>query len=387
MPRSPEALIKPEMLVWARKAANIDLGLVAKKMGTKETRLVAWERGEERPTVKQLRKLAHIYQQSFAVFFLPVPPRELAPEITDYRRLAGEILVEPSYELTMEIRAAIDRREIALELFEASELGPPVFEFEASMNENPEQTGNRLRGHLGIDSDQQRGWSNTRDAFNAWRLALETTGAMVFQARGITVQEMRGFSMNGGSLPIIVVNRKDALTGRMFSLLHEATHLALHGNGLCDFVVTDRPPEQQRVEVFCNHVAGAALVPRDDLLALIKDLGVREPVEWPEELIRSLANTFKVSREMLLRRLLILGLSTSSYYEEKRREYVQEIQQQQSRGGFVPPSSDVVSAAGKPFARLVLDALSTERITSSDAADYLGVRLKHLPAIAEAVGR
>jgi hypothetical protein len=40
-----------------------------------------------------------------------------------------------------------------------------------------------------------------------------------------------------------------------------------------------------------------------------------------------------------------------------------------------------VRDVGKPFARLVVDAYRSDAITGSDLSEYLGVRLKHLPAI------
>jgi hypothetical protein len=41
----------------------------------------------------------------------------------------------------------------------------------------------------------------------------------------------------------------------------------------------------------------------------------------------------------------------------------------------------VVANLGRPYVRTVLDALHSDRITLSDVADYLGVKVKHLPKI------
>ena len=51
-------------------------------------------------------------------------------------------------------------------------------------------------------------------------------------------------------------------------LLHEFAHLMVRVSGVSD-LETDakRPPEDQRIEVFCNHVAAAALIPREALLS------------------------------------------------------------------------------------------------------------------------
>ena len=49
------------------------------------------------------------------------------------------------------------------------------------------------------------------------------------------------------------------------------------------------------------------------------------------------------------------------------------------------PTGLLSRPAGPGFVRLVLDSYYNERITASDLADFLGVRLKHMPKIEEAV--
>jgi Zn-dependent peptidase ImmA (M78 family)/transcriptional regulator with XRE-family HTH domain len=385
MPRSADALVKPEMLVWARESAHLDLARAAQKMGVDIERLETWESGQGRLTVKQLRKLAHIYRQPFAAFYLPIPPEDRIPKLTDYRTLPSGVVGEFSYDLTIEIRAALDRRGIMLELLRDSGVQPPAFNLHASLEEDMENLGRRIREFLGVTLEQQVSWRNNRLAFNAWRDGAERAGVLVFQARGVEVTEMRGFSVSEHPLPVILVNRKDAYAGRVFSLLHEAIHLALHRNGICDLAMGLRSPEEQRVEVFCNHVAGAVIAPAHALLDCSEVRAAKGQQEWPDEVLSKLARTFGTSREAILRRLLILGLTTSQFYERKRAQYAEELRQLPRRRGFAPPATDALSVAGKPFARTVLDSFYAGRITASDVADYLGVRLKHLPAITQAM--
>jgi Zn-dependent peptidase ImmA (M78 family) len=141
-----------------------------------------------------------------------------------------------------------------------------------------------------------------------------------------------------------------------------------------------------RVEVFCNHVASAVLIPQDHFF--------REPIiqahdpdlDWSEEEILALSRVYCASREAVVRRLLVLDLTTSQFYEAKRRQYQDEFKPPPKRKGFVPPSLDLVTASGKPYVRTVLDAFYSERITASDVSDYLGIRLKHLDQVASILG-
>ena len=105
---------------------------------------------------------------------------------------------------------------------------------------------------------------------------------------------------------MIAVNRNDALTRRTFSLVHELAHLMIRVSGVSELETdANRPPEDQRIEVFCNSVAAAALMPRDVLLAQprVAAQGARS-TNWSDAEISDLARNFNVSREAVLRRLL-----------------------------------------------------------------------------------
>jgi Zn-dependent peptidase ImmA (M78 family) len=156
--------------------------------------------------------------------------------------------------------------------------------------------------------------------------------------------------------------------------------------GLCDLKTeVERSAKEHRVEVFCNAAAAACLIPRSALLnhRLVGD-HPNSPL-WKDAEIDHLARFFSTSREALLRRLLTFKLTSKAFYEEKRAEYQEQYASHPAKGGYVPPSTDALSLLGRPFVRLVLGSLQTGRITTSDASDYLGIRLKHLPALTTSV--
>jgi len=88
MARRIYAVAKPELLRWAREDARYSIPEAAKKLNTSADRLLSFERGENRPTIKQLRNLANIYKRPLAVFFLPEPPKDFQA-MRDFRRLPG----------------------------------------------------------------------------------------------------------------------------------------------------------------------------------------------------------------------------------------------------------------------------------------------------------
>lgn len=396
-PRLVRAIINPALLVWARTTAGLSIEAAAKKLGVKPARLMEWEEeGRLQPTVTQLRKAANVYKRPLALFFLPQPPATPEPP-HDFRRLPGQDPAHLSSELLLEMRRARRRRAVALELFGDLERPVRALPLRAALNDDPEVVGARGREWLEVTSAQQARWMGTYDALNGWIAAFESHGFLVFQTTDIELDEMRGFSLNERRLPVIVLNAKDYPRARVFTLMHEFAHVMLDTGGVCDpeRVARRARTADERVEVFCNHAAGALLVPTDALLAdprIATNPGRRE---WPETAISAVSEAFAVSREVILRRLLVFGRTTEAFYERKRREYqahyvaaaARARERAREQEGHPPVYRIAVRDNGRQYTRLVLDAFEGERITAADVSDYLGVRLKHLERIAGAVDR
>jgi len=380
------ALVKAELLVWARQSAGFPLEEAARKAQLQPQKLEAWERGEGSPTIPQLRKLARVYKRPLAVFYLAQAPGDFQA-MRDFRRLPGEVAGNESPALLLEIRKARYRRELARELFVALAEEPPTLRLRARLAEDPEQVAERTRKALGLTHEVQTAWKTPYQAFNAWREAVERLGVLVFQAGDIDVGEMRGFCLSATELPTLVVNRKDHPHGRLFTLLHELAHLMLRQEGLCDLAEEDRrPPEEQRVEVFCNRVAAAVLMPRRELLREEIVMAPATAHVWAQGELTYLARRYRVSREAMLRRLVTLGKASLDDYREARWELQEKISSRtEPSTGAPPPDRMVVSGAGPTFVRLVLEGFYQEKITASDVSDYLEVRLKWMPKIERAV--
>jgi len=237
----------------------------------------------------------------------------------------------------------------------------------------------RLRELLGVTRADQRAFRDKYEALGRWRNAVEQAGVMVFQASGVKSNEMLGFSISEPVLPVIVLNVSDDPLRRIFTLWHELAHIALRTGGLCTL------KEVQDIEVFCNRVAGAALVPQAWLLdePAIRARGPQD--DWNENLLRSLASRYRVSREVIVRRLLIANYATADFYQRKREEYQAEFEGKKEEGGFVPPDVKALSQSGRMFVQLVLEGYRQDKITTNDVTDYLEVRTKHLANITKAV--
>src|SRR5262245_39425823 len=331
-----KAAITPAVLTWARQTAGFSLAEAARRLKITEERLAAWEdpNNADAPSIPQLRKFAALFKRPLAVFYLPEAPPRFAV-MRDLRRLPGAGARSYSPAVQLEIRAANERRELALELAADLEQEIQKFTLTATMEEDAETVGGRIRTELGVTMDLQLHWRDNegRAGFNAWRNQIENLGVLVFQTTRFPSNEASGFAIVAETLPVIAVNRNDALTRRTFSLLHELAHLMIRVSGVSELATdVNRPPEDQRIEVFCNSVAAAALIPRDVLLADARVVvqGTRSE-QWSDAEIRDLAYQFGVSREALLRRLLTLNRTTEAFYARKRAQFIAEFDESQKR--------------------------------------------------------
>jgi Zn-dependent peptidase ImmA (M78 family) len=397
MTKRVKATVNPAVLTWARVSAGYDLDDAASKLDIDEERLAAWENGDddERPSIPQLRRMAELYKRPLAVLYLPEPPMAFQP-MRDFRRLPDLGARRYSPDLTLEIRRAQQRRMLALELFENVDERPKAFTLETAVGADHEAVGKLIRSALRVDYGLQARWREPRVAFMAWRSRIEDLGVLVFQASLIESEEASGFAYWADILPFVVVNRKDAYARRTFSLFHELAHLMLRQSGVSDLDAEGlRRAADEQIEVFCNRVAAATLIPRDNLLKepLVSAKGPGRH-EWSDDELKALATIYSVSREAVVRRLLTLHRTTEAFYAQKRAQYAIEFQQrmqaerEKNAGKAIPRNMprETVANYGQPFVRRVIENYHLDRITLSDVSGYLGVKVRHVPEIERQLG-
>jgi Zn-dependent peptidase ImmA (M78 family)/DNA-binding XRE family transcriptional regulator len=372
---TPKALVKPELLVWARKRSGLSLEAAARKITVKPEKLAEWEAGEEKPSIAQLRKAAAVYKFSLAVFFLPEPPEGFEP-IRDFRRAQGSS-ARMSSALVYGIRRAQERRELALEL--ASAVGEPPIPFKpkASTDEDPEIVGARLRSVLGVSLSEQSRWGDAYAPLRRWKQAVEALGVLVFEFKDVEVTEARGFSRNEKLFPVIGLNGADSTAGRCFSLCHELAHLLLRAGGVCEFF-QHASVEHRQLEEWCNHVAAAVLMPKELVLEQV-DAQRRTKVDF--DALERLARKFSVSQEAMVVRLVELDRLPRTQITPTLDTLRQKFSQLPKPDGQPQQYVLALKKNGAAFSALVLAAYRVEAITLSDVAIHLEMKLKHLPKL------
>jgi len=391
MAKKIKALVKPALLVWGRQSAGLSLEDAASGVTKNPETLAAWEAGTASPSVPQLRKLAAKYKRPLAVFYLPAPPLDFQP-LRDYRRLPGQVSGVLGARLRYEIRIAQERRNVSLDLYEEIGEEPPRFSLFTTLEAPTESLGADIRRFLGVTFENQVTWRDARTAYNTWRESIEAKGVLVFQISRVPIEEVRGLALAENVLPIIAVNAKDHVNGRTFSLLHELVHVALRQSGISDFSEFNdsdlRPSDERRIEIFCNEVAAAVLMPREIFLLeplVAQNLGSQT---WRDEDLDALARQYSVSPEAILRRLLTLKRTSQTFYKEKRKDFLARYrrlaERDKDKSGGPPPHLAALGTFGYSFARLVLQTYYERRITLSDVSGYLGLKIPYIAKLENA---
>lgn len=382
--KSIPALVTPEVLQWARNLDWISVEEIAQKLNVTVEKIYAWECGSEYPSLAQAKKLAKQYRVPFAFFYLPdTPKKKKRLDKVDYRTFGNWEITDVSREFRWFLRDIEDRRDSMLELYEKTEKKVRPFKEEVSMNISEELFATQIREYLGLTKEIQYKFRKPEKALSYCSSKLEEKDFLIFQAAKINPNEMRGLSISYEDFPIIALNRKDEYSARLFTLVHELVHIFTRTSGICNDINQDIVTQNQ-VELFCNKVAGCALVPRELLMqnkwiSLIREHGLEDIY------VNALARDFAVSREVILHRLWDVKMINRETYFSTLKRYSEEYLQYKNNkknGGYIPPAIDKGTQMGKLYTKTVISAFNSDILTPRETSNYLlGLGVKHFEAI------
>jgi Zn-dependent peptidase ImmA (M78 family)/DNA-binding XRE family transcriptional regulator len=377
-------LNNPAVLRWARENAGYDVHRMAQLMGKGPETIEAWETGEARPTIRQLRKFAHKVHRPLAALYLPEVPDD-AQLPRDYRMVPGAERGEFTPEALLAFRQLSNSlsylRGLVADLGEPLSLDLPHW---LDTGESPPTRAAELRETIGVSFPEQVGWSNNYEALREWRSALFDRGVVV-QAFPVPVEDVRGFSMIEHGLSGIGLSSKDAVLGRVFSLFHEVAHVCLRQPGASGILTgPDCADDVAQLERYCDKFAAAFLLParEPEVEAAVTAL----QGEFTISRASSLAHRLKVSKYVLARRVLDTGLISSSDYWQHIDAWrsADAANVRSGKGGNYYKNK--VSGLGPRYVGKILQGVARNVITERDAARALGIRLGGLDRVREMAG-
>ncbi len=291
--------VNTEILRWARERA----GLTQNDLIGKFRKLPEWEGGSIHPTLKQAEAFARAVHVPVGYLFLTKPPEEPVP-IPDFRTLPGQTVTRPSPDLLEMIYVCQERQSWYRDFLRVAQEPELGFVGSATVDTRPEDVADRVRETLGFDLDARRKCPTWTDALKLFVRQADEAGVLVMTSgivmsntsRRLDPAEFRGFALSDPLAPLIFINGADTKAAQMFTLAHELAHLWLGASALSNIGAESWRQGFRPEEVWCNAVAAELLVPLADLRA---DLRVEEPLAA----VPRLAQAFKVSTLVILRRL------------------------------------------------------------------------------------
>ncbi len=386
MAKSIKAHITPEVLKWAReRRIRLDLDFAAEKLKIDSERLAAWENGNDQPTIAQLRKIAKLYRTHLSIFYLPRPPTDFQP-LTDFRVLpdSNSPDEEQTYRLKANILEVLDRRETLIDFYELLEMPFPEVTLKINITDSPNQAAQNIRKFLNVNTEKL---PRTKDRFKVlkiWKRWVEAKGILVCQTSvnthlSVELKTFRGFCIAQKPFPVIVLNPKDSPNGRIFTIFHELVHIGLGKSIIQNMNFEDVSFSMfDPVEVFCNQVAAEFLVPEKELLRIS---------EWGKgsKGLTETCSYFRVSQEMIMRRLLTLNKISLRRYQMFRNEQQRKYKDAKQEG-FPHYHTRLLNTSGELFARSAFSAYYEDKITLADlTAVFSNCDIKHISKIESAI--
>lgn len=371
-----KAKINSAMMKWAREYAGFTRGHEERLPKDIKSKYEAWEKGENSPTWNQLREVSKKYHIPTAFFFMDCPPNfDNLPNMINYRKLVADSIYETnSPNLINNIRKSETRREIYLDLL--NELNEDILLFKVPKLEHDTKIfSNYIREILGISLSTQKSWYkevNHYNFLNKWKEVLnEKLGVLIFETEGVLLEEMRALCIFHEKIPIILLNGKDSVNGRIFSLFHELTHLLLGESAICG------DDENTKEEIFCNAVAGEFLVPEHDLNISIN--GVTDLLSYNS--LKKLYNSYGVSEHVILRRLLDANKISRRDYISYINSYEESFSKSSGSGGNY--LNNMIKYNGKAYYSVILDAYEVGIINSLEFSKFTDLGKKQIPKLQE----
>lgn len=367
--------INPDVLKWARQTAGMQLTEVAHKMKKNVDIILSWECGDSTPTYIQLEKLAYqVYKRPLALFFFPEPPQEETPQ-QSFRTLPKHEIEMMSSNMHYLLKQA---RAMQINLAELNDdINPAEHNIFHDLKFLPDTSAltmaTQVRKYLGINISEQLNWKSIDEALKAWRKILEEHGVYVFK-ESFKDESFSGFCLYHNKFPLIYVNNSTPKSRQIFSIFHELVHLLLGTGGVdtrIDDYINYLKGDDRKIEVLCNRFAGEFLVPDSDFYNRIANITISDIS------IQDLANKYKVSREVILRKCLDKKLIDRDYYTKKVEQWTDEAKKKKSvSGGNYYATKGAY--LGEGYLSLAFSKYYQSKISINQLADYLGVKVKNI---------
>lgn len=369
--------VNPEVLKWLRESSGWKIKEVSKRLNTSVEIVTAFENGTKSPTLAQLKILSEIFKRPLASFFLS-KPKEEKPLPKDYRCLPNKTNIFDKKTI-LAIRKSRSLQKISKELSLNIGYETEAKVERAKLSENPDLIAEKYRKLFNLDWEKQRKFRDAYKLYNYLRDVLEDKNILVFQF-SMPIEDARGFTLADESPAIIVINSKDSIEARLFSLMHEFGHVLL-GETVIDIPEVSLAVKDN-VERWCNAFSSSFLLPTENAKKLFEENRAKLT---DTETLNTLSRKYKVSKATFLVKMINLNYISRADFEKVIERYIpkepkKKVEREQKG---IPVASDkkCLSETGNKFISLVANNFDKEFITYADALSYLSIKSKNFEKV------
>lgn len=319
--------VKPEIIHWILQTIQLE-NIASSVLDL----LHKWQTGEKIPTFNQVEDMSKKINIPFGYFFLDKPPIEDCP-IIEYRTIDSSMIAEPSRNLVDTVDLMMDIQEWMAEY--VVENGQEELEYVGSAAGVTDalSVAKDIRKRLDISIDWYGDRRNAKDSFLFLKRKIENIQILVMMSgivgnntrRKLNVDEFRAFTLVNKYAPLIFINSCDSDNGKLFSILHELTHVWIGENSFYNDQM-GISFENHGVEKLCNAVAAEILVPTAPFLEKWKSNN-----DGGLEKIEEMAKAFRCSKFVVARKALDYGKISQKIYESAIREFTKEFKDWQEK--------------------------------------------------------
>lgn len=295
--------------------------------------LATWKSGQKYPTFRQIEELSRSTHIPLGYFFLKQAPCEDIPLLRYRSKVNGDVGSRELVDTIDDMETIIEwsRENMKSEGMEKNSLVGAC-----SGSHDKYAIAERIRAVLGLNLNWFQGLKNAEEAFRVVRERVSSSGVYVMMNgivgnnthRPLNLDEFRAFTIVDEYAPLIFINAVDSSNGRLFSLLHEYTHILLGVNDLHD---SEEFGSCDETEVLCNAVAAELLVPDFEFRA-VWNCSVSNGLSGLE-VLRECSAHFKCSKVVLARKALDQKLISKTVYDQISLEAMNQYRESQKRSG------------------------------------------------------
>ena len=376
--------IQPAIISWALSQTSEE------KLGTKLVdNIKHWLDGTKSPTFNQIEDFSKKSHIPLGYFFLQTPPIEQI-SLLKYRTLDSIQLTNPSRNLIDTIHDMEAVQEWMVNY--RKEWNYDTISIVGSLKGITDISviADTIRKDLGLNIEWYKDCGNPSEAFNKVRGLLEECGIVVMMNgivgknthRALDVNEFRAFAMVNEWAPLIFINGADSAGGRLFSLFNELVHLWIGENDLYNdtkYSANGIKP----IEVTCNAVAGALMVPKTVFLEKWNN-NTNDDIH---EKIKELARMFRCSSSVIARRALDNKKIDQNVYNmviaDAIEAYIQTKQEKSSGGDYYRVARSKLDGV---FVRALCESVNSGRTSFTEAYRLTNTTSKTFSEVASGLG-